>query len=71
MTEVRMSGKGGYKIPVEKALRLLRRKMEDEGVFDEINERKYFVAPSEKRRLAKKRGMINQKIRERERDFAG
>ena len=66
MTEVKTRMRNGYRIPVEKALRILRRKMETEGVFDELRERMDFVAPSEKRRLAKKRSKINQKMRERE-----
>jgi ribosomal protein S21 len=68
MIEVKMKMRNGYKIPVEKALKILKRKMETEGVFDELNERRYFVVPSEKKRLAKKRSEINQKIRERERN---
>ena len=65
MIEVKMKMRNGYRIPVEKALRILKRKMETEGVFDELRERRHFVAPSEKRRLAKKRSKINQKMRER------
>lgn len=68
MIEVKMKTRNGYKIPVEKALRILKRKMETEGVFDELKERRHFVAPSEKKRLAKKRSEINKKIRERERN---
>ena len=65
MIEVKMKMRNGYRIPVEKALRILKRSMETEGVFDELRERRHFVAPSEKRRLAKKRSKINQKMRER------
>ena len=64
MIEVKMKMRNGYRIPVEKALRILKRSMETEGVFDELKERSHFVAPSEKRRLAKKRSKINQKMRE-------
>ena len=65
MIEVKMKMRNGYRIPVEKALRILKRNMETEGVFDELRERSHFVVPSEKRRLAKKRSKINQKMRER------
>jgi small subunit ribosomal protein S21 len=68
MIEVKMKTRNGYKIPVEKALKILKRKMETEGVFDELKERRHFVAPSEKKRLAKERSEINQKMRERERN---
>ena len=63
MIEVKMKMRNGYRIPVEKALRILKRKMETEGVFDELRERRHFVAPSEKRRLAKKRSKMSQKVR--------
>ena len=64
MTEVKMKMRNGHRIPVEKALRILKRNMETEGVFDEWKERSHFIAPSEKKRLAKKRSKINQKMRE-------
>ena len=63
MIEVKMKMRNGYRIPVEKALRVLKRSMETEGVFDELKERSHFVAPSEKRRLAKKRSKMSQKVR--------
>ena len=63
MTEVKTRMRNGHRIPVEKALRILKRKMETEGVFDELRERRHFVAPSEKRRLAKKRNKMSQKVR--------
>ena len=63
MTEVKTRMRNGHRIPVEKALRILKRKMETEGVFDELRERRHFVAPSEKKRLAKKRSKMRQKVR--------
>ena len=63
MTEVKTRMRNGHRIPVEKALRILTRKMETDGVFDESRERRHFVAPSEKRRLAKKRSKMSQKVR--------
>lgn len=61
MVEVKMKNRKGYKLPVEKAVKLLKRKMEDEGVFDELKERRHFVSKSEKRRLAKKRADANRR----------
>ena len=63
MIEVKMKMRNGHRIPVEKALRILKRNMETEGVFDELRERRHFVAPSEKKRLAKKRSKMSQKVR--------
>ena len=42
---------------VEKALRILKKKIKKEGLMTELRERQYYVNPSEKRRLAKKRGI--------------
>ena len=42
---------------VEKALRILKKKIKKEGLMTELRERQYYVKPSEKRRLAKKRGI--------------
>jgi small subunit ribosomal protein S21 len=42
---------------VEKALRVMKRKMEKEGLLLELKERAYYQKPSEKKRLAKKRGI--------------
>ena len=64
MIEVKMKMRNGYRIPVEKALRILKRNMETEGVFDEWKERSHFIASSEKKRLAKKRSKMSQKMRE-------
>ena len=61
MVEVKMKTRNGYKIPVEKALKILKRKMEKEGIFDELKERRSFVPNCEKKRLAKKRARANQK----------
>ena len=54
---------------VEKALRVLKKKIKKSGLLQEIKERQYYQKPSEKKRLAKKRGIarvkMEQKIRER------
>jgi small subunit ribosomal protein S21 len=50
---------------VEKALRVMKKKMKKEGVFQEIKDRQYFQKPSEKKRLAKKQRLVNIKKAER------
>ena len=42
---------------VEKALRILKKKIKKEGLMTELRERQYYIKPSERRRLAKKRGI--------------
>jgi small subunit ribosomal protein S21 len=42
---------------VEKGLRVMKRKMKKEGLLLELKERAYYQKPSEKKRLAKKRGI--------------
>ena len=42
---------------VEKALRVLKRKIKKNGLMQELKERQYYQKPSEKKRLAKKRGI--------------
>ena len=39
---------------IEKAIRRLKRKVENAGVLKELRERQYYTKPSEKRKLAKK-----------------
>ena len=61
MIEVRMKNRRGEKITPERALKILKRKMEKEGVFDELKERRDFVPESEKRRVKKKRAKMMQR----------
>ena len=42
---------------VEKALRVLKKKIKKEGLMTEFRDRLYYINPSETRRLAKKRGI--------------
>ena len=42
---------------VEKALRIFKKKIKKEGLMTELRERQYYIKPSERRRLAKKRGI--------------
>ncbi len=50
---------------VEKALRVMKKKMKKEGLFQELKDRQYYQKPSFKRREAKKRRYINIKKAEK------
>ena len=50
---------------VEKALRLMKRKMKKNGMMQELKDRQYYQKPSEKRREAKKRGIARHKKEQR------
>ena len=53
---------------VEKALRQLKRKIKKSGLLIELKERQYYQKPSEKKRLAKKRGIKRAQTLQRDRD---
>jgi len=46
---------------VEQALRVLKKKLMKDGRLKELKERAYYIKPSELKREAKKRGIINYK----------
>jgi small subunit ribosomal protein S21 len=46
---------------VEHALRLLKKKVKDTGLMIELRERQFFTKPSVKKRLQKKRALVNQR----------
>ena len=46
---------------VEKALRLMKKKMKTSGVFQELKDRKYYKKPSEVKREKAKERMVNLK----------
>jgi small subunit ribosomal protein S21 len=48
---------------LEKALRKLKKKVQNEGIFQELKKREYYVKPSEKRRRAK--GQATARLRKR------
>ena len=50
---------------VEKALRVMKKKMKKEGLFQELKDRQYYQKPSLKRRETKKRRYINIKKAEK------
>ena len=53
---------------VEKALRVMKRKLKKEGLLLELKERAYYQKPSEKKRLAKKRGIKRASKAQRDRN---
>tara|TARA_Y100001968_G_scaffold114777_1_gene104182 strand:- start:2004 stop:2207 length:204 start_codon:yes stop_codon:yes gene_type:complete len=50
---------------VEKALRVMKKKMKRDGIFQELKDRQYYQKPSFKKREAKKRRYINIKKAEK------
>lgn len=48
---------------LEKALRVLKKKVQKEGITKEIKMRQFYTKPSEKRREAKKQGIKNVRKR--------
>ncbi len=50
---------------VEKALRLMKRKLKKEGIFQELKRRQYYQKPSEVKRETAKRRLINIKTAEK------
>jgi len=46
---------------VEQAMRVLKRKVQKEGIVKELRERQYYEKPSEKKRRKKKEGIANYK----------
>ena len=54
---------------VDKAMRVLKNKLQQEGVFNELREREHFVSRGEKRRRAKaagRRRMLKDQKKRRE-----
>ena len=50
---------------VEKALRVMKRKLKKEGIFQELKRRQYYQKPSEVKRETQKRRLINIKKAEK------
>ena len=46
---------------LEKAMRVLKKKVQKEGLLKELKRRQFYVKPSEKKREAKKAGIKNFK----------
>jgi small subunit ribosomal protein S21 len=53
---------------IEKALRVLKRKAKKDGLLQELKDRQYYQKPSEKKRLAKKRGIARWKKEQKKRE---
>jgi small subunit ribosomal protein S21 len=47
---------------VEHALRILKKKVKDSKLMIELREREFYTKPSVKKRLQKKRALVNQRI---------
>ena len=52
---------------VDKAIRVLKNKLQQEGVFNELREREYYMTKGEKRRKAKAAAIRRAKIEEEKR----
>ena len=48
---------------LEKAMRVLKKKVQKEGLLKELKDRQYYTKPSEKTREAKQQGIKNVKKR--------
>ena len=46
---------------LEKAMRVLKKKVQKSGLMRELKQRQYYMKPSEKKREAKKQGIKNYK----------
>ena len=55
---------------VERAMQILKRKLVDEGVFKELQERRTYEKPSDKKRRLKRAAIARERRRERERNAA-
>lgn len=50
---------------INRALQVLKRKLIDEGVFREVQERRYYEKPSDRKRRLKRAAVAREKRRER------
>jgi len=46
---------------IDHALRLLKKKVKDSGLMIELRERQFFTKPSVKKRLQRKRALVNNR----------
>lgn len=53
---------------IEKAMRIFKRKIKKSGILTEIKEKQHYSKPSEKKRLAKKRGIARWKKDQQKRE---
>lgn len=52
--------------PIEKALRKLKKKVENAGIMETLRDKQHYTKPSAKRREAKKAAVVRWKRRQRE-----
>lgn len=52
---------------VDRAIRLLKRKLAEEGVFKELQERRFYEKPSDKKRREKRAAIARMRRAERDR----
>ena len=52
---------------VTKAMRILKKKIEREGILQEVREREFYEKPSERKRKEKKQNILRHKKAQRER----
>ena len=63
--------KNGRRMNVDKALRILKKKTDREGIIKEVRKRKYYEKPSDKKYRKQKRAKyIARLIAEEDRDWA-
>ena len=51
---------------VDRALQILNRKLVEEGVFKELQKRRHYEKPSDKKRRLKRAAIVREKRRERD-----
>lgn len=51
---------------MDRAIRLLKRKLVDEGVFKELQERRFYEKPSDRKRRLKRAAIARQRRSDRE-----
>ena len=60
--EVKLKNKNGKNISLEKALKILKKKIDREGVIKEVRKRKFFVKKSTKKYQKNKKAKYVSKI---------
>lgn len=53
---------------VDRAMQVLKRKLIDEGLFRELQERRFYEKPSDRKRRLKRAAVARERRRERERN---
>jgi len=53
---------------IEKAMRVFKRKVKNSGILNDYKDKQYYSKPSDKKRLAKKRGIARFKKEQKKRE---